>query len=86
MAVQRDLPMPKYKPKHVGTWVAACTKEGELIRWGKDGDTVFPYPPDDKEAKKQAKYVANSKIHREDSIYIIHVFDNGQMKQFSFEA
>ncbi len=71
-------------PNHVGTWVFACTPGGEFIKWGKDGDTVYPYPPDNKEAQLQARFLAESSIHKEDTIYILHVFDNGQMKQYSY--
>lgn len=66
--------------RHVGTWVVACTAGGELIKWGQDGDTEFPYPPDDVEAKQQAHDLAKES---NDAIYIVHVFNNGQMKQFS---
>ncbi len=69
-------------PKHVGTWVLGIM-DGELIKWGKESDTQFPFPPDDKEAIEQAKYLAINQEH--DTIYILHVFDNGQMKQFEFD-
>src|SRR5262245_13539573 len=45
------------QPKHVGTWVLAVLDCNELVKWGKDGDTEFPYPPDDQEAVEQAKYL-----------------------------
>lgn len=73
------------EPKKVGTWVLACTPQGELIKWGKDGDTVMPYPPDDKDAVDQARHVAADGAHKDDTLYILHVFDNGQMKQFEFD-
>lgn len=70
-------------PQHVGTWVLAIS-DGELMKWGKDGDTIFPFPPDDKDAILTAKHLLKSKIHRYDTIYILRVFNNGQMKQFFF--
>lgn len=68
-------------PKHVGTWVLVV-EGGELTKFGKDSDTKFPYPPDDKDALKEAKYQATE---GDSTIYILHVFDNGQMKQFEYE-
>ena len=73
------------KPKHVGTWVFAVTPQQEFMKWGKDGDTVFPYPPDDEEALAQAKYLSECPLHKTDIIFILHVFNNGQMKQFEYD-
>lgn len=73
------------KPKHVGTWVLAVMQDGEITKWGKDGDTIFPYPPNDRQAVKQAKYLTGSKTHKDDRFYILHIFNNGQMKQFEFD-
>lgn len=73
------------KPKHVGTWVLAVLDGGEITKWGKDGDTEFPYPPKSGEALAQAKYLAALPEHSEDTFYMLNVFDNGQMKQFEFD-
>jgi len=73
------------KPLHVGTWVVCCTPEGDLIKWGKDGDTEFPFPPDDKDAQKQLNFLLNSKLHAKDVFYILHVFSNGQIKTWDTE-
>ncbi len=69
-------------PKHVGTWVFEVDGS-EFTKWGKDGDTEFPFPPDDKDAIDHAKYISSGLQTGE--LYILHVFDNGQMKQFVFD-
>lgn len=70
------------EPKHVGTWVIGIELT-EFTKWGLDGDTKFPYPPDDKAALEQAKYLAtNDSI---DDIALLHVFDNGQIKTIEFD-
>jgi hypothetical protein len=73
------------EPRHVGTWVFAATPQGDIIKWGKDGDTVFPYSPDDKEAVEQVKFLTESKLHKKDRLYIAHVFNNGQIKHFEWD-
>lgn len=74
----------KSKPKHVGTWVLGVTAEGDLLKWGKGGACEYPYT-NDKEALDQATVLLLSDAHQDDSFYIAHVFDNGQMKTFSFD-
>lgn len=39
------------RPKLAGIWVLACTPQGELIKWGANGDTEKPFTPSQ---KKQA--------------------------------
>lgn len=73
------------KPKHVGTWVIGITNDGEMMKWGRGGGTEFPYGPRSKEPEEQARYLSKGEIHADDTFYIVHVFDNGQMKQFLFE-
>lgn len=64
-------------PKHVGTWVLASVN-GDIIKWGKNGNTKFPYSPNDPEALEQAKYVDET---CDGAVYLLQVFDNGQIKQ-----
>lgn len=72
-------------PKHVGTWVVVIVNGGEFTKYGIDGDTEFPYSPDDLDAiHKQALY-QSKEADFNDTVYILHVFDNGQMKQFEFD-
>lgn len=70
-------------PNHVGTWVFEVD-DSEFTKWGKDGDTRFPFPPDDRDAINHAKYL--SEQPNIGQLYILHVFDNGQMKQFAFDV
>jgi len=81
----KQKPKTKRKPKLVGIWVMAALRGKnlpELTKWGLDGDTEFPYPPDQEaEAVAQAKFVRDQAHGR---IYILHVFDNGQMKQYEY--
>jgi hypothetical protein len=71
--------------RHVGTWVAVCTPEQDFIKWGRHGDTIYPYPPDDVEALEMARHVARSDVHENDRIYVLRVFDNGQMLTLEFD-
>lgn len=81
-AFDDELSMPT---KLVGIWVLACTPQCELMKWGLGGGTEFPYPPDQEaEALAQAKYLDTSTANITHSIYILHVFDNGQMKQHHY--
>jgi hypothetical protein len=50
---------------------------------GKDGDTEFPFPPDDVEAVKHARGLFES--GEESFLYIVRVFDNGQMVHYEFD-
>lgn len=72
------------KPKYVGTWTVAVTDEGDLIKWGKDGGTEYPYHTDE-EANAQAQYLANTYNHMGDTLYLLKLFDNGQMVTFAVE-
>ena len=75
------------KPKLVGVWILAVTPQQELIKWGLNGDTVFPFPPEDETiVRKCADNLQKSDTHKDDVFYILHVFDNGQMKQFTYES
>ena len=65
---------------HVGSWVVAITKQLDLIKWGIDGDTVKPYPPNSPEVLTQLKYLSSCKTHKDDRFYILQVFSNGQMR------
>jgi hypothetical protein len=69
----------KRKPKLVGVWVAAVTPQLDLIKWGKDGDTEYPYPTR-RQAVNQAQYLCSTDTHRDDRFYLLKVFDNGQMR------
>jgi hypothetical protein len=71
-------------PKHVGTWVLVVDG-GEIMKYGKDSDTIYPYPPDDKEALEEAAHQARNEKSFNSTVYILHVFDNGQLKQFEFD-
>jgi hypothetical protein len=71
------------KPKHVGTWVIGIL-DGEITKWGIDGDTEFPFKTDG-EAVKQAQWLASHPLHKDDLLYIVRVFDNGQMVQYYFD-
>ncbi len=77
--------MKSKKPKLAGIWVFACTPQGEFMKWGKDGDTVYPFKTK-AAALRQAEYISKSDSHVDDVIYILHVFDNGQMKQWYYES
>jgi len=63
----------------VGFWVQGCTPGGELMQWGIDGDTKYPYRSYDA-ALEQARYLAESECHRKDAFYILNVFPNGQIR------
>ena len=67
------------EPKHVGTWVVAVTREQDLIKWGRGGDTVYPHGPDERNALQCVRHLMASPLHREDVFYLLRVFDNGQM-------
>lgn len=73
----------KTKPKHVGTWVLGIVDD-DLVKWGKGGACEYPFD-NDKEALDQATSLLLSDTHQGDTFYIAHVFDNGQMKTFSFD-
>ncbi len=66
-------------PKEVGCWVACCTPELDFIKWGIDGDTIYPYPTYE-EALDQAKYLKEHPCHKTDKFYILVMFENGQMR------
>jgi hypothetical protein len=68
------------KPKHVGSWIAACTPQQDLIKWGQRGDTKFPFKPGDLELQRQLLFLTKSPVHKEDRFYVLDVFSNGQMK------
>ncbi len=75
-------------PKLVGLWVVAVMGGGddvpELVKWGLDGDTEFPFPPaQEVEALAQARYIDSQEQYGR--VYILHVFSNGQVKQFDFD-
>ena len=74
------------EPKLVGVWVVAATPHGDLLKWGKDDDSIYPYPPDGIEASKQAKYLRDSPAYKDATFWILNVFDNGQIKQAEFIA
>jgi hypothetical protein len=71
-------PHPKVEPQWLGCWVMAGP-EGELMQWGKDGDTVEPYT-DYKMAWAQAKFLAGSKVGLVAPYYILNVYSNGQVR------
>ncbi len=73
------------EPKLVGIWVVACTIQGDLIKWGKDRDSIHPYETM-KKAVEQANYLCKTKEHKNDAIYLLIIFDNGQMLTIDFEA
>ncbi len=75
------LPLIPKEPVHVGTWVVMAPY---LTKYGLDGDSEFPYPPDDREALEQAKYLYDS--DRSSEIYLLHVFNNGQMRTFEYDG
>ena len=73
-------------------WVFVATPAGELIKFGGDGDsinheadTIFPYGREES-AVKQAKCLAKHPSHKDDRIYIVTVFANGQLKHEEWEA
>ena len=68
------------EPEVAGYWVFAIDPMGELMKWGLNGNTVFPYHRIEN-AEAQAQYLHGSDTHRNDTIYIVTVFNNGQMKQ-----
>lgn len=76
----------KRPPKLAGIWVMAVTQGGELVKWGLDGQVIMPYPPaKEREAGAQAAFVSGIECHKDDTIYIVYVFSNGQIKQFLFD-
>lgn len=74
------------KPKHVGTWVLAIDQNQEITKWGAGGDCEFPFPPDNKEADDHIKCLMTQQNHVKSRLYVVHVFDNGQMKQFDVDS
>ena len=63
--------------KKVGIWVVASYQDGTLLKWGKNGDVQWPYPPDGRQAKKQMEHLA--KEMPDNGWYYLHIFNNGQM-------
>lgn len=66
-------------PKLVGCWVVGVSPQQDLMKWGRDGDTEYPYGTRE-EALEQANYLKESIGHEEDRFYILNVFENGQMR------
>lgn len=75
----------KKQPKHVGTWVIVVDTDQTITKFGTSNDTQFPFPPDDKEAKSHVKWLCEQKEFEKHLLYIVHVFDNGQIKQYDVE-
>lgn len=73
----------KTQPKVIGYWVFVATKTGELMNYGKDADTIYPFEFED-EAVDQAKYLSEENTE-EDCIYICTIFENGQMKYVEYD-
>lgn len=71
--------MARSEPKYVGTWVVCINTYLDLIKWGKDGDTVYPYPTKS-QANKQANWLRNQTGVTNEEYYLLHVYDNGQLK------
>lgn len=69
------------EPVHVGTWVLAVDEMRDIVHWGADGETGMPYPPDDKDALAQAEFLWEP----DSPVWLMRVFDNGQVKTFEFE-
>lgn len=68
-------------PKLVGIWVVGITPEQDMITWGIDGDSIYPFP-NNKDAEDQVSYLMSSITHKNDRFYLMHVFNNGQIKLY----
>ena len=70
------------KPRIVGYWAVQVTQQMDLIKFGIDGDTKFPY-------KRPGQAVAQLRYLQEQEprcrYYLLRLFDNGQMKTFDYE-
>lgn len=71
------------EPKPVGYWVMS-SQAGEIIKWGLNGNTVFPYSRLE-DAVEQAKSLTEPTEAMGERFYIITVFNNGQMKTEEYE-
>lgn len=78
-----DLHLCEVSPKSVGFWVEGVTPQSDIIKWGKDGDTVRPYA-NRKQAEDQVKYLKESK-DQYDRLYIVEMFSNGQCKHYEVD-
>ena len=69
--------------KPVGYWVLS-SQTGELMKWGLNGNTVFPYSRLE-DAVEQAKALTEPTEAMGERFYIATVFSNGQMKTEEYE-
>lgn len=67
------------KPKIVGYWAVQVTPQLDLIKFGKDGDTVLPEKSPSQAIKR---CMVLKKQEPNCQYYILRMFDNGQMKTF----
>ncbi len=69
------------QPKLAGVWACCCTPQCELIQWGIDGGTEFPYTSGIA-AIKQCNYLKDCDDNLKDAqFFVLYVFENGQIKQ-----
>lgn len=70
------------KPRIVGYWAIQITPQMDMIKFGENGDTVYPH----KTPGRAQAACFNLKAKEPDCrYYILRVFDNGQMKTFDAE-
>ena len=65
-------------PDPVAWWAAAATPQGELIKWGYDGDTKLPFYTQ-ADAIAQLRYLMEHESHSDDSFYLLHVYADGSI-------
>lgn len=71
--------------KPIGYWVVAVSTQGDFMKWGRSGDCEYPFMSE-VNAADQAKFISESNTHKDDFIFILKVFPNGQMVQYSYEG
>lgn len=67
-------------PQVVGFWVVD-TADSELIKWGKGGDTEFPYETE-VEALDQAAFLQQQ--NDDAKLWLLKVFSNGQIRTIEY--
>lgn len=72
----------KVSPRCVGLWLVEV-EQNEVTKYGKNGDTKFPMPPNTPKKEIVAMVDHLRELSDPNSrYYVFKLFDNGQMKHF----